>query len=96
MKMNNKIKTIATWVIIVISLGLLIVGFSSCKRMNADYTERKAGVSAVCNTCTFVMSENIYYAVDTSKQPNIIYMVTFRFGGWFYKASDVDDLIRIN
>ena len=94
--MNNTIKTIAAWVIGIIFLLLIIVSFSSCKQMVADYAERKEGVNKVCATCTFVMSENSYYAVDTSKQPNIIYKVIFRSGGYFYKASDVDHLIRIN
>jgi hypothetical protein len=64
--------------------------------MVADYSERLKGVQKVCPTCNFVMSEHRYYAVDTSKQPNIIYQVYFKDGGVWYKASDVDHLIRIN
>lgn len=62
----------------------------------APTEERAAGVRKVCPHCTFVTSENRYYAVDTSKQPNIIYIVDFKNGGWFYTASDVDHLIRVN
>jgi hypothetical protein len=64
--------------------------------MVADYSERLKGVQKVCPTCNFVMSERSYYAVDTSKQPNIIYQVYFKSGGIWYKASDVDHLVRIN
>ena len=75
-------------------IGLVL--FASCRNMNADYAERKAGVNQVCNKCTFVLSEGSYYAVDTCKQPNLIYRVVFKPGGVWFKASDVDHLIRIN
>ena len=78
----------------------LLASFSSCRKMNADHLERKAGVAKVCPKCNFVTnyshSSTMYYAVDTSVQPNIIYQVDFKAGGWFYSASDVDHLIRIN
>lgn len=73
-----------------------ILLLSSCSSMVADYSERLKGVQKVCPTCDFVTSENRYYAVDTAKQPNIIYQVYFKGGGIWYKASDVDHLIRIN
>jgi hypothetical protein len=76
--------------------ALLLLSISSCRSTQADYTERAMGVRKVCPHCTFVMSEHTYYAVDTSKQPNIIYQVSFKIGGCFFKASDVDHLIRIN
>jgi len=76
--------------------ALLISALSSCRNMQADYAERKAGVLKVCPTCTFVTSEMHYYACDTNVQPNIIYQVYFRNGGLWYKASDVDHLVRIN
>jgi hypothetical protein len=64
--------------------------------MYADYKERAEGVRKVCPNCTFVTSEGRYYAVDTSKQPNIIYIVCFKSGGYYYTASDVDHLVRVN
>lgn len=79
-----------------IIVALLALSISSCRSMQADYNERAMGVRKVCPHCTFVMSEHTYYAVDTSKQPNVIYQVSFKIGGWFFKASDVDHLIRIN
>ena len=80
---------------LMILIGICFI-FNSCKKMNADYKERLEGVKQVCPNCTFVMSEMQYYACDTSKQPNIVYKVYFRSGGLFYKASDVDHLVRIN
>jgi hypothetical protein len=77
-------------------LLVLPILFSSCKGCYADYSERLQGVKKVCPTCTFVLSERYYYAVDTAKQPNIIYKVHFKKGGFYYKASDVDHLIRVN
>lgn len=79
-------------ILLIISL-LALVG---CRGCFADYGQRKAGVLKVCPTCTFVRSENTYYAVDTAKRPNIIYRVIFRNGGAYYKAGDVDELIRVN
>lgn len=76
--------------------ALLLLSITGCKRTMADYEERAAGVHKVCPHCTFVTSEHTFYAVDTSKQPNIIYIVDFKAGGWFYTASDVDHLIRVN
>ena len=73
-----------------------ILLLSSCSSMVADYSERLKGVQKVCPTCNFVMSEHSYYAVDTAKQPNIIYQVYFKSGGIWYKASDVDHLVRVN
>lgn len=79
---------------------VLLASFSSCKKMNADYSERKAGVNKVCPKCNFVTNnwsgQTMYYAVDTSIQPNIIYQVEFKTGGWNYSASDVDHLVRVN
>jgi len=77
-------------------IGALFLSISSCKNMQADYNERAVGVHKTCPHCNFVTSEGRFYAVDTSKQPNIIYNVIFKAGGWWYKASDVDHLIRIN
>lgn len=75
---------------------LLALLLPSCRSCNASYEERRKGVQNVCPTCNFVMSESTYYAVDTAKQPNIIYRVQFKGGGLYYKASDVDHLIRVN
>jgi hypothetical protein len=77
-------------------VALLALSITGCKRMMADYESRLAGVHKVCPHCTFVTSEHTFYAVDTSKQPNIIYIVAFKGGGWYYTASDVDHLIRVN
>lgn len=74
----------------------LLLSTISCRSTVADYNERAMGVRKVCPHCTFVMSERDYYAVDTSQQPNIIYKVEFKHGGYWFKASDVDHLIRIN
>ncbi len=64
--------------------------------MFTSFPERKASVLKACPTCTFVMSESRYYACDTAKRPNIIYQVYFKSGGWYYSASDIDHLVRIN
>ena len=80
--------------ILLLAISCLLL--SSCKNMNADYQERLDGVHKVCPNCTFVLSEQQYYACDTSKQPNLVFKVYFRSGGWFYKASDVDHLVRVN
>jgi hypothetical protein len=80
-----------------IAIGaLLLLSIGSCRNTVANYAERAAGVHKVCPTCNFVMSERDYYAVDTSQQPNIIYKVHFKNGGYWFKASDVDELVRIN
>ncbi len=76
--------------------AFLIISSLSCKRMAADYESRLHGVQKVCPKCSYVLSEGRYYAVDTCKQPNIIYIVTFKAGGWLYTASDVDHLTRVN
>ena len=77
-------------------VALLALSTTGCKRTMADYEERAAGVHKVCAHCIFVTSEYTFYAIDTSKQPNIIYIVDFKYGFWFYTASDVDHLIRVN
>jgi len=75
---------------------LSVIILSSCKGCFADFEQRKAGVQKVCPNCTYVLSESQHYAVDTSVQPNIIYKVIFKTGGAYFKASDVDHLIRVN
>ena len=86
---------------------IVLIAFSGCKRMTADYESRKAGVLKVCPKCNFISNSspgpygdrtsNVqYFAVDTSVNPNIIYEVDFKCGGLFYTASDVNHLIRIN
>lgn len=75
---------------------LFSIGLSSCRGCFADFEERRIGVKKVCPTCTFVKSEDFFYASDTSKQPNIIYRVYFKEGGMYYTASTVDHLVRIN
>lgn len=74
---------------------IITITFSGCRSCYADYSQRKAGVKKVCPKCTFTCSENMYIAVDTTKNPNIIYKVRFRMGGFYHTASDVDELIKI-
>ncbi len=71
---------------------------SSCRGCVTSYAEQKASVLKICPTCTFVKNTNdgYYYATDTSKQPNILYKVVFKTGGFWYKASDIDHIERIN
>lgn len=76
--------------------ALLLMSIASCKRMTATYESRLAGVKKVCPNCTFVTSEEAYYAQDTSKQPNIIYKVYFMDGIFYYDASTVNHMVRIN
>ena len=75
--------------------GILFLS-GGCKRMVTDFDEQKASVLKSCPTCTFVKSEGYFYACDTGRQPNIVYRVYFKSGGWFYKASDIDHFTRIN
>ena len=79
-----------------IAIGALLLSISSCRSTVSSYAERAEGVRKVCPHCTYVMSERDYFAVDTSQQPNIIYKVHFKAGGIWFKASDVDELVRIN
>ena len=77
-------------------IGLFaILSFASCSRFSSDYQSRLEGIHKVCPTCTYVRSEGIDYAQDTSKQPNIVYKVYF-CDGFYYDCSTVDHLIRIN
>lgn len=80
-------------ILLLLTISTLLVG---CKGCFSTYEQRKQGINAVCKSCTFVMSEHTYYAVDTSKQPNVIYQVQFRNGGFYHNAWEVDELIRIN
>ena len=75
---------------------LLTISLMSCKGCFTTYESQKAGVNKVCKSCNFVASEQRYYAVDTSKQPNIVYIVRFKPGGLYHTASEVDRLIRVN
>lgn len=85
---------------LIILLGLLTFAFGSCQRINADYESRSVGVKKVCPNCTF-HSYNVngngivYFAIDTSKQPNYIYIVDF-CSGVVYSSSTVDHLTKIN
>lgn len=81
--MKNLIK-----LIVIIAIATL----TSCKGCVADYQERVQGLQKVCPNCLLSTQYNTYYAIDTSKQPNIVYIVYFKPGGVFYKASDVDHL----
>ena len=73
-----------------------ILLLTSCRGCVTTFSERKASVQKICPTCTFVMSEGQYFAVDTLTKPNVIYKVRFKEGGLYYKASDVDNLVRVN
>ena len=75
---------------------LMAVTMSSCKSCYFNYEQRRAGVQKVCKGCTYVRSEGFDIAVDTTKQPNIVYRVIFCNGGIYYNAWDVDHLVRVN
>lgn len=68
---------------------------TGCRGCYADYEQKNKGVKKVCPNCTFTHSETMDIAVDTSRQPNIIYRVDFCMGGFYYNAWDVDHLIKI-
>lgn len=78
-------------------LGFLAISLmTSCgKRFNADYESRVQGLHAVCPHCTLNSYSDRFYAVDTSCQPNKVYIVDF-CDGVNYSASTVVHLIRIN
>jgi hypothetical protein len=82
-----------------LTIGLLALLATSCgKRFNADYESRLAGVKKVCPNCTFHsygVNGITYYAIDTSKQPNYVYIVDF-CDGVVYSTSTVDHLVKIN
>jgi hypothetical protein len=75
---------------------MMAVIMSGCKSCYSDYEQRRQGVQKVCKGCTYVRSEGWDIAVDTTKQPNIIYKVSFCSGGFYYNAWDVNHLTRIN
>ena len=83
-------------IIKLLSVAIIAITLTSCRGCVSSYAEQREGVKKVCPTCNLVTSENTYYAVDTAKHPNIIYKVRFCAGGLYYKASDVDELIRVN
>lgn len=82
-----------------LTLGLLALLFTSCNtRFNGDYESRFLGVKKVCPNCTFYSHNSngiTYYAIDTSKQPNYVYIVDF-CDGVVYSTSTVDHLVKIN
>ena len=78
----------------VIMYLIISISLTGCRSCYADYEQRKAGVKKVCPNCTYMYSENMHIAVDTSQQPNLIYKVDFCAGG-YYNASDVDHLTKI-
>ena len=82
--------------IIILFSIVCIIGATSCRSCTSSYQTQLEGVRKVCPNCSFVKSEGLYYAVDTSKRPNVIYIVRFKEGGYYYTASDVDALIRVN
>jgi len=83
----------------ILSIALLAVSFASCtERFNSDYQSRLAGVKKVCPTCivnTANHNSTEYYAIDTAKQPNLVYIVVF-CDGFIYSTSTVHHLIKIN
>ena len=82
--MKNLLKFIPT-------IGILAL--TSCRGCYADYQERQAALKKICPTCILTRGpQGRYYAADTSVNPNIIYIVYFKPGGIYYKASDIDDL----
>lgn len=79
-------------VLLFLITGICLTG---CKGCFADYSQRRAGVQKVCPGCIYTVSEGMHIAQDTTKNPNIIYRVTFCNGGTYYNAWDVDHLTRI-
>lgn len=79
----------------ILLLATLAVSLTGCKSCTSTYASRKAGVQKVCPKCIYINSEMMHIAVDTSVQPNLIYQVSFKGGGIYYTASDVDQLIKI-
>lgn len=75
--------------------AVLAASLVSCKSCTSTYASRKAGVRKVCNGCIYINSEQMNIAIDTTTQPNIVYKVKFKSGGFYYTASDVDALIKI-
>ena len=79
----------------IIYISLMALTFSSCAgRCTADYTQRFKGIKEVCPNCTYVTSEGMGVAIDTSRQPNIIYKIEW-CSGIVYPAWKVDNLIKI-
>lgn len=78
-------------------LGFLAISLmTSCgQRFNADYESRLQGLHAVCPHCTLNSYADKFYAVDTSYQPNKVYVVDF-CAGFSYSTSTVDHLTKIN
>ena len=76
-------------------LLLISTCLTGCRSCYADYSQRKAGVQKVCPGCIYSVSERLHIAQDTTKQPNVVYEVTFCQGGFYYNAWDVDHLTRI-
>ena len=75
---------------------LMTAIMTGCRSCVANYEQRRAGVQKICKGCTYVRSEQMDIAVDTTKQPNVVYRVVFCSGGYYYNAWDVDHLVRIN
>ena len=73
----------------------ILVSLTSCKSCTSTYASRKVGVQKVCPKCIYINSERMDIAVDTSRQPNIVYQVYFKSGGIYYTASDVEQLVKI-
>ena len=79
----------------IIYISLIALTFSSCAgRCTADYSAKLKGIKEVCPTCTYVLSEGMNMAIDTAKQPNIVYRVTF-CTGLIYPAYKVDHLTKV-
>ena len=80
----------------ILAIALLALSFSSCDSWG-DYESRLAGVKKVCPTCLFKSinyNGTNYYAIDTAKQPNLVYIVVFK--NILYPTSTVDYFIKIN
>ena len=79
----------------IIYISLMALTFSSCAGgCTADYSAKLKGVKEVCPTCTYVTSEGVDIVVDTSKQPNIVYRVTF-CTGLVYPSYKIDYLTKV-
>ena len=74
---------------------LITTTLMGCRGCFASYEQRRTGVQKVCSGCIYTVSENMHIAQDTSKNPNVIYRVSFKNGGMYFNAWDVDHLTRL-
>lgn len=78
---------------------LVLFYLTSCKGVGGTQIDKQVGVTKACPTCQLKYvtgrSANFWMAVDTSKNPNIIYDVVFG-SGMFVSFNDVDYMVKLN